>query len=153
MRRISFGPEPQFATIVLLVCGPVFFGLALIAFESVRGVPAALVGIATHPADYSGYLLMIALWIQLFILSSSEGSDGEDEGDARPQRYPTDVYWAMGIGMLIAVGIARKDLGVPAGFNLNLAAYAAMVVAGLHLMFVWWQFRQRRAQGYNSPAV
>ena len=140
MRKLSLGPEPQFAAIVLLVCGPVLFGLALIFFETIRGVPAALLGIATHPADCTGYLIAASVWAQLFVLSLPATDDGGEELPAK--QFGTEGIWGAAMGMLITIDIARKDVGGIASQNLNLAAYAAMALATVHLVFVWHKSRQ-----------
>jgi hypothetical protein len=150
VRKFSLGPEPQFATIVLLVCGPVLFGLALIVFESIRGVPAALLGIATHPADYTGYLIAASAWVQIFVLSLPATDDAEEEVPAK--RYATETIWGAAMGMLIAIDIARKDVGGAASLNLNLAAYAAMALAAVHLVFVWYKSRHGRTSPLPANA-
>ncbi|MEO8618817.1 MAG: hypothetical protein ABI412_05590 [Sphingomicrobium sp.] len=129
MKKLSVGPEPQFAIIVLLVCLPVLFGLIAILLGSIAAVIQTIADLIARPAEKPWIALLVLLWMST-LASVRECTDVESGTS------PFASLFLVAIGTLIGLSASRAGQSGTANPAQTFAAYAAILFALLHIILL-----------------
>ncbi len=132
MKKFSFGSEPQFALIMLLVGAPIFLGLCVILLGWIDAAFQSAADLLVAPAEKPWIALLLLLW-----LSSIANLQGKSDAAKPDDEKPLNGLFLLSIGALIGLSASRFEQARPASLNETLVAYAAMGIAALHLLLLF----------------
>ena len=157
MRRfLNFGDGFPMTVVTLLVCGPVLFGLALLAIEPMRD-PAFFRDLLFNPARHPLFLIWFACVFHA-LLSPGAAFDDEDDEEAGGPRVWTglaraaDMFWAAAIGIILCLMIV-VDMDASDTSREDLAAYIALGLTSLSVLLQWRDRRERTGFGQKLPSA
>ena len=149
MRKfLSIGDGVPMTTFMLIVCGPVFVGLALLLYglsPDISSLRDLVVNPGKHP-QVQMWLLIIAQ----AVLSPGVATD-DDEGSEQSTattglKRTSDLLWAMAMGILLCLMIVVDDTTTGTGRE-NVPAYIAFGMVVLSIALSWRDRRERK--GYR----
>ena len=143
---LSVGDGVPMTTFMLIVCGPVLFGLALIFFEPLRDLSwlrDLVVNPGKHPQLFVWPLIMAHILFTPSIATGDDDDDDEQNIATTGLKWTSGMLWAMAMGVLLCLMLLADETTVDTRRE-NIAAYVAFGMVVLSIVLSWLDRRERK---------